>query len=146
MRRYFDTAYLAKYYLHEPESTAVEELVLQSGQRGISILGRAEFACILHRHVRENRLSLSEAEERQEMFQLHVARGAWQVHDITASLMARVEARLMGMPADLFLRSGDAIHLATAELHGYREIWSNDRHLLAAAPLFGLTPRSLKHP
>lgn len=39
--------------------------------------------------------------------------------------------------AATYLRA-DAIHLATAVEYGFAEIHSNDRHLLAAAPLFGL--------
>lgn len=37
-----------------------------------------------------------------------------------------------------YLRAADAIHLATAVEYGFAEIHSNDKHLLAAAPLFGL--------
>jgi len=35
-------------------------------------------------------------------------------------------------PADVPLRAGDAIHTAAALETGETEIWTNDRHLLAA--------------
>ncbi|MBZ5727663.1 MAG: hypothetical protein LAP87_22025 [Acidobacteriia bacterium] len=37
---------------------------------------------------------------------------------------------------------GDAAHLATAQEMGEREIWTSDRHLLAAASHFGLEGRT----
>jgi predicted nucleic acid-binding protein len=37
---------------------------------------------------------------------------------------------------------GDAIHTATALETGETEIWTNDRHLLAAVAHFGLAGRS----
>jgi predicted nucleic acid-binding protein len=40
------------------------------------------------------------------------------------------------------LRAGDAIHIATALEVGEPEIWTNDRHLLAAAAHFGIVGRS----
>jgi predicted nucleic acid-binding protein len=38
----------------------------------------------------------------------------------------------------VFVRSLDALHLVTAQAEGFARIYSNDRHLLAAAKSFGL--------
>ena len=42
----------------------------------------------------------------------------------------------------MLIRAGDAIHTATALETGETEIWTNDRHLLAAVAHFGLAGRS----
>ena len=41
---------------------------------------------------------------------------------------------MLGLPDRVFLRSGDALHLAYAREHGFRQVYTNDRHMLEAAP------------
>jgi predicted nucleic acid-binding protein len=42
------------------------------------------------------------------------------------------------LPAGLFLRSGDAIHLVSARRSGFDAVWTNDRHMVEAASHFRL--------
>lgn len=50
---------------------------------------------------------------------------------------------MSALPATAYLRAADAVHLVSALEAGFTEIWSNDRHLLAAAAYFGLQGRSV---
>ena len=61
---------------------------------------------------------------------------------VTDCLLLKTVAFTAALPASTYVRAGDATHLATASDLGKDEIWSNDRHLLAAAPHFGLIGRS----
>ncbi|HXS95893.1 MAG TPA: hypothetical protein VN736_14910 [Candidatus Limnocylindrales bacterium] len=76
-------------------------------------------------------------------FEEHVNSGFWELHPVTAARLWQVGKMLKTAPGGLFLRSGVALNIATAIAIGETEIWSNDRHLLAAAPHFGLKGLSI---
>jgi hypothetical protein len=44
----------------------------------------------------------------------------------------------VSLPANLFPRAPDALHLTWAKEHGFRKIYSNDQHHLADPTHFGL--------
>jgi predicted nucleic acid-binding protein len=48
-------------------------------------------------------------------------------------MLRHVALLVNAAPRNLYLRAGDALHLITAQGLGEPEIWTNDRHLLAAA-------------
>jgi predicted nucleic acid-binding protein len=78
------------------------------------------------------------------MFLEDVRAGAWNLLPVTSELLEGLEAKLSKLrKRDLFLRAGDAVHLVTAAEAGFREVWTNDRHMLSAARSFGLKGRSV---
>jgi predicted nucleic acid-binding protein len=140
---YFDSAYLVKCYLQDPESDRVRELVKRVEQVYSSALCIAEVSCALHRSVREKAITRAEASHLRAIFLQDVSIGTVTMIPVTDIILRTVEATVAGMPDTIFLRAGDAIHLASAQLEGFAEIWSNDRHMLKAAPHFGITGRSI---
>ena len=59
--------------------------------------------------------------------------------DVGLNPSARKRARrgaVLDLPSTVFVRSGDALHLACAEEHGFQEVYTNDRHMLQAAKHF----------
>jgi uncharacterized protein len=140
---YFDTSYVAKFYLKEPESAQVRELVRETDFICSSLWTLAEFHAVLHRRFREGAFSHVEASELSRRFSEHIDEGLWNLIPVTESLLRRTSALVLSCPRDIFLRTADAVHLTSALGAGELEIWTNDRHMLAAAPHFGLTGRSL---
>jgi predicted nucleic acid-binding protein len=139
---YIDSAYIVKYYVHEPNSAAVRELLRKAESRASSALAIAEVTCALHRRLREGNLTEDLFREVLGSFLKHVEAGAWSMAPVNDRVLRRVSRMLRLAPASLYLRSGDAVHLATALEIGELEVWTSDRHMLAAAPHFGLIGRT----
>ena len=143
MRLYFDTAYLAKCYLNEPDGATVRKLAAKATGLFSSALCIAELACAFLRNIRAGTLTAGEAERWRAAFLDDVRSGVWFLLPVSEHLLYRVESLSRDLPPKAYLRAGDAIHLASAQEAGFTEIWSNDRHLLAAARYFGLEGKSI---
>jgi predicted nucleic acid-binding protein len=140
---YLDTSYIAKFYFNEPDSSRIRVLVRKADSIYSSLLALAEFHAVLHRHMREGVLPPAAASQLASLFSRHAADGLWNLIPVNEALLRRTSALIVSAPSDLFLRTADAVHLTTAHEIGAREIWTNDRHMLAAASYFGLAGRSV---
>ena len=140
---YFDTSYIAKFYFNEPDSPRIRELVRKADIIHSSLWAFAEFHAVLHRRLREGAYSLKEVRLMTLRFSEHVAAGLWNLIPVNEALLRRTSTLMVAGPRDLFLRTADAVHLTTAQEIGEREVWTNDRHMLAAAAYFGLAGRSV---
>lgn len=140
---YFDTSYIAKFYFNEPESSRVRDLVRNADTIYSSLWAFAEFHAVLHRRVREGSYSHTHASDLASRFSAHIGDGLWNLIPLTEGVLRRTSALILSAPRDLFIRTADAVHLTTAHEAGEREVWTNDRHMLAAAAYFGLSGRSV---
>jgi len=93
--------------------------------------------------VREGLLNREQAMSVRRSFLESVHEGTWNLIPVSEGILRTVSAMIPELPDGVFLRSGDAIHLVTASQAGFPEVWTNDRHLLSAAPHFGLAGRSV---
>ncbi|MGD1069663.1 MAG: type II toxin-antitoxin system VapC family toxin [Bryobacteraceae bacterium] len=140
---YLDTSYIAKFYFNEPESSRVRDLVRKADTIHSSLWALAEFHAVLHRRLREGEASPADVRDLAARFTEHVAEGLWNLIPVTEALLRRTGASMISAPADLYLRTADAVHLLTARESGEPAVWTNDRHMLKAASYFGLTGRSV---
>jgi predicted nucleic acid-binding protein len=143
LRLYFDTAYLGKCYWNEPGGRLVRELAQRADGLYSSAICIAEMACLAHRKVREGPITAADAVIRRNLFLNDVDSGVVTALPVTDRLLRRVETMTRTLPPTCYLRTLDALHLITAADSGFGEIWTNDRHMLAAAPHFGLIGRSV---
>ena len=135
---FFDATYFGKLHWREPGSAEVLACAATADELVCSQHGRAEFCSIGFRKVREGLASPAALRGVFAQFNADLAAGDIRLLPLTDAILDRVEAVFATAPATTYLRAADALHLATAAEHGFAEIYSNDRHLLAAAPLFGL--------
>ena len=140
---YLDTCYIAKFYLNEPDSLPVRQLVRRADKIYSSAWALAEFHAVLHRHMREGSITAEQATDLATRFSAHARDGLWNLVPVNEALLRRTAFLLISAPRDIFLRTADAVHLTSAQDLGESEIWTNDRHMLAAAVHFGLSPRSV---
>jgi predicted nucleic acid-binding protein len=140
---YFDTAYIVKFYRNEEDSPKVRNLVRTAGTVYSSLWAFTEFHAVLHRHVREGILNIRDARTLAREFAAQIEEGIWKLLPVSETALRNTAASLLSAPPVLFLRAGDGLHLQAAHDAGEKEIWTNDRHMLTAAPHFGLKGRSV---
>lgn len=135
---FYDANYLFKLQSGEGGAAEVRSHAATVDVLICSLHGRAEFASAAFRKVREG--TATSAQYQALLAQVHdeTTAGHLEWLPLTDAILDRVESVFATAPATTYLRAADAIHLATAAEHGFAEIYSNDKHLLAAAPLFGL--------
>lgn len=136
---YFDASYVAKCYLNERGADRVRKVAYAADGLASCELARLEFVSILKRHVREHHISGREMRAIWRDFEKDEQSGVWQWLGVTSALLDKARNAVLAVPNTVFLRSGDALHLACAEEHGFEEVYTNDRHMLKAARHFHLT-------
>jgi len=134
---YCDTSYLVRLYLDDHGFARVRTLAA-SYPVASAVLGRIETAAALHRTYRERRSSEKIFRQQMQQFQDDCAHSAFTWMPLAQEVFQRAEDVYQHVPASVFLRAADALHLACAREYEFTEIYSNDRHLRAAAPLFGI--------
>jgi predicted nucleic acid-binding protein len=139
---YCDTSYLVRLYLDDAGFEQVRALCA-TDRVACSMHGRVETCAALHRGFRESRLSESHFHELMDQFSDECEDGAFVWFPSEDHFVLSLERDYRALARTAFLRAGDALHLACAREHGFREIHSNDKHLLAAARNFGLKGRNV---
>ena len=135
---YFDTSYLLRLYLRDSGFEVVRDLAGSGTVVASAWHAQAEILAAFHRSLREGRLTQGAYRSAIAQFLTDSEDGLFHWLPLSDSIQERLEQFFWQAPATTFLRAADALHLACAAGHGFKHVHSNDRHFLAAAPLFGL--------
>ena len=130
---YFDSAYVAKFYLEEHGHSEVRALAREAGRVSSSWLAYAEVMAGFRRYLRGRGFDREAAVAFASQFERDLQLGLWDLLPITQDLLLAVGKAYHTLKPNTFLRSADAIHLVTAREHGFQAVHSNDLHLLKAA-------------
>jgi predicted nucleic acid-binding protein len=104
------------------------------------VLGQVEVAAVFHRKFREGAFDARAFREVTAQFDDDCSQGLWTWLPLTMALAGGAAAAFARLPRPVFLRAADALHLVCAREHGFREIYTNDRHMSAAARHLRLKP------
>lgn len=140
---YFDAAYIAKCYLNEPGAEQVRELAGNADGLVSCHIARLEVFAAVHRHLREGHLKKNHVRVILDHFAEDEEGGVWHWLPVTAELIAQASHRFRLLGSKVYLRALDALHLECALAEGFSEVYTNDRHMVAAAPHFGIVPKSV---
>lgn len=136
---YVDAAYNAKCLAQRGGADRVREVAYGADGLASGELARLEFAAILKRHVRERHVTRRDLAAILRDFEEDEQNGVSQWFGVTPGLLEKARKTVLGLPSTIFIRCGDALHLACAEEHGFQEVYTNDRHMLHAAKHFHVT-------
>jgi len=139
---YFDTSYLVRLYFDDPGASQVRALAA-TDHVACAALGQAEMMAAFHRKLREGVIRPPAYVALVEQIEAHIKEGAFQWLAQDQEILHIVRRVYRDLPASVFLRGADAIHLATAAGAGLRIVYSNDAHLLSAARHFGIEGKNV---
>lgn len=144
---YWDTACLVKLYVPEPNSAVFEGYAASLLERpATGEFARLELWTVLRRKEAESSLAAGEAKQLLGVFDKNVPAGLVRLIPLNERVTAefeRVVEKCLGRMPRLFIRTLDAMHLASAIAAGETEIVTTDKRLGEAASLLGITLFSL---
>lgn len=122
-------------------SAVVREAAAQCSSLHCSALGRVELVSMLTRACRDKRLTPRAMRDALDQYDDDNGAVVWDWIPVAPAVIEDARRRLEAIGTRFALSGADAVHLSTARLSGFDEIWTADRRMIAAAASFDLKAR-----
>ncbi|NBC27612.1 MAG: PIN domain-containing protein [Bacteroidetes bacterium] len=132
---YIDTSCLAAYYLPEPKSDTVQEIIQQNDAIVISYVTEIELLSAIRKRHRMGELSEDDGTKTWTLFKNHRKSGLFDIAELDASVFKSAE--LLMKTTSTALRSLDAIHLGIAYAYGF-DLYTFDNTMIRVANEFNI--------
>jgi predicted nucleic acid-binding protein len=139
---YWDTSYIVRIYVQDTGWQNVRQLA-KTDEIACALHGRVETTAAFHRKLREGLLTPAEFTAIMKTFEQECKAGAFHWLPVNLAIAERTYNIYSTLPTSAALRGADALHLGCAAENGFKEIYSNDKHLLNAASYFGLVGKNV---
>ncbi len=140
---YFDTAYILKCYMNEDGSEEVRSLARDHERIACCEYGKIELFAAFHRAFREKYIDAAYFKTVVKQLRQDDRDGIWIWLPFNREFMNSVASAFESLPANVYLRAADAIHLKCAAVNSILSLYTNDVHLLKAADHFGVNARNV---
>jgi uncharacterized protein len=134
---YLDTSALAKLYVQETDSDALDSALVGRQDLLISELVLTELTSVLTRRIREGALAPATGRRIYQQVFRDVRAGEYRLLDLTPATHREAERLLLAIGRHAPIRAADSLHLATAALAEARCLVTYDRQMHAAASTLG---------
>ena len=138
MTMYLDSCVIVKLVSHEPDSEAYHAIV-DGNSVATSELAVAEVRSALLAKERSGRISRADRMKGWRLFQDKVRDQEFVLLPLNRHVIERAGAVIDQCHPQVALRTLDAIHVATAELHGGEQMCSSDQRVCDASDFIGLS-------
>ena len=106
----------------------------------VSEWARVELMGVFHRRLREGKWTQADLGTALRQFTNDDIGGFWSWLALDGAVVEAASKTFVTLPAAVFLRSSDCLHLVTAMRHSFTEIYTYDKHQAAAATALGVSP------
>jgi predicted nucleic acid-binding protein len=134
---YLDTSALAKIYVQESNSDALDAALTGRRDLLISELAFTELTSALARRLREGQVDATVGRRIYQQLLRDVRAGEYRLLDLTSATHREAERLLLTLGRHAPLRAADSLHLAAAALADARALVTYDRQMHAAALALG---------